>query len=158
MKPSEVPVIILRLGREVRRILFVPRWNSPEMNPIRWKSIFDDPSLYSVSDDWFPSVSPVSLTYLLVVPQGRALIIIYLFIYLFIEKQQNVKQNFICSFDWRSKRLENRLVVPASFLVRTTSWPSNRPDRIFRMKDLCTHVDIVVDRLRRRSLFFCREA
>ena len=70
-----------------------------------------------------PFLLDLSLIYLWYLKGGR----LSLFIYLFIEKQQNVKQNFICSFDWRSKRLENRLVVPASFLVRTTSWPSNRP-------------------------------
>ena len=104
-----------------------------------------------------PFLLYLSLIYLWYLKGGR----LSLFIYLFIEKQQNVKQNFICSFDWRSKRLENRLVVPASFLVRTTSWPSNLPN--FLRQDLSYERSVHSRRhsswqTEKKTTFFCREA
>ena len=114
--------------------------------------------LYSVSDDWFPSVSPGSLTYLLVVPQGRALIIIYLFIYW---ETAECETKFGSSFGWGSKGLESRLVFPASFLVRTTSWPSNLPN--FLRQDLSYEGSVHSRRhsswqTEKKTTFFCREA
>ena len=45
-----------------------------------------------------------------------------------------------------SRRLENRLVVPGSFLTRTTSRAMIRASKfeeeIIRLKSLCTHMDI----------------
>ena len=54
-----------------------------------------------------------------------------------------------------SRRLENRLVVPGSFLARTTSRAiaTKFEEEIIRLKELCTHMDITVEKLRRRPLF-----
>ena len=54
-----------------------------------------------------------------------------------------------------SRRLENGLVVPGSFLARTTSRAiaTKFEEEIIRLKELCTHVDITVEKLRRRPLF-----
>ena len=49
-----------------------------------------------------------------------------------------------------SRRLENGLVVPGSFLARTTS--TKFEEEIIRLKELCTHMDITVEKLRRRPL------
>ena len=55
-----------------------------------------------------------------------------------------------------SMGLENGLVVPGSFLARTTSRAiaTKRREEIIRLKELCTHMDITVEKLRRRPLFF----
>ena len=76
-----------------------------------------------------PFLLDLSLIYLWYLKGGR----LSLFIYLFIEKQQNVKQNLEVHLA-EDRRLESRLVFPASFLIRTTSWPSNRPN--FLRQDL----------------------
>ena len=53
-----------------------------------------------------------------------------------------------------SRRLENGLVVPRSFLARTTSRAiATKFEEIIRLKELCTHMDITVEKLRRRPLF-----
>ena len=54
-----------------------------------------------------------------------------------------------------SRRLENGLVVPGSFLARTTSRAiaTKFEEEIIRLKELCTHMDITVEKLRRRPLF-----
>ena len=54
-----------------------------------------------------------------------------------------------------SRRLENGLVVPGSFLARTTSRAiaTKFEEEIIRLKKLCTHMDITVEKLRRRPLF-----
>ena len=54
-----------------------------------------------------------------------------------------------------SRRLENGLVVPRSFLARTTSRAiaTKFEEEIIRLKELCTHMDITVEKLRRRPLF-----
>ena len=54
-----------------------------------------------------------------------------------------------------SRRLENRLVVPGSFLARMTSRAiaTKFEEEIIRLKELCTHMDITVEKLRRRPLF-----
>ena len=76
-----------------------------------------------------PFLLDLSLIYLWYLKGGR----LSFFIYLFIEKQQNVKQNLEVHLA-EDRRLESRLVFPASFLIRTTSWPSNRPN--FLRQDL----------------------
>ena len=55
-----------------------------------------------------------------------------------------------------SKRLENELVVPGSFLTKTTSraTATNFEEEIIHLKNLCTHMDKIVEKLRRRPLFF----
>ncbi len=54
-----------------------------------------------------------------------------------------------------SRRLENGLVVPGTFLARTTSRAiaTKFEEEIIRLKELCTHMDITVQKLRRRPLF-----
>ena len=54
-----------------------------------------------------------------------------------------------------SRRLENGLVVPASFIARMTSRAiaAKFEEEIIRLKELCTHMDIIVERLRQRPLF-----
>ena len=54
-----------------------------------------------------------------------------------------------------SRRLENGLVVPGSFLARTTSRAiaTKFEEETIRLKELCTHMDITVEKLRRRPLF-----
>ena len=54
-----------------------------------------------------------------------------------------------------SRRLENGLVVPASFLARMTSRAiaTKFEEEIIRLKELCTRMDITVEKLRRRALF-----
>ena len=53
-----------------------------------------------------------------------------------------------------SRRLENGLVVPGSFLTKTTSRAiATKFEEIIRLKELCTHMDITVEKLRRRPLF-----
>ena len=54
-----------------------------------------------------------------------------------------------------SRRLENGFVVPRSFLARTTSRAiaTKFEEEIIRLKELCTHMDITVEKLRRRPLF-----
>ena len=54
-----------------------------------------------------------------------------------------------------SRSLENGLVVPGSFLARTTSRAiaTKFEEEIIRLKELCTHMDITVEKLRRRPLF-----
>ena len=49
-----------------------------------------------------------------------------------------------------SRRLENGLVVPGSFLARTTSRAiaTKFEEKIIRLKELCTHMDITVEKLR----------
>ena len=51
-----------------------------------------------------------------------------------------------------SRRLENRLVAPGAFLARTTSRAiaTKFEEEIIRLKELCTHMDITVEKLRRR--------
>ena len=53
-----------------------------------------------------------------------------------------------------SRRLENGLVVPGSFLARTTSRAiaTKFKEKIIRLKELCTHMDITVEKLRRRPV------
>ena len=43
-----------------------------------------------------------------------------------------------------SSRLENGLVVPASFLARTTSQAIAAKFEINRLKELCIHIDIII--------------
>ena len=54
-----------------------------------------------------------------------------------------------------SRRLENGLVVPGAFLARTTSRAiaTKFEEEITRLKELCSHMDITVEKLRRRPLF-----
>ena len=54
-----------------------------------------------------------------------------------------------------SRRLENGLVVPGSFLTKTTSRAiaTKFEVEIIRLKELCSHMDITVEKLRRRQLF-----
>jgi len=54
-----------------------------------------------------------------------------------------------------SMGLENELVVPGSFLARTTSGAiaTKFEEEIIRLKELCTHMDITVEKLRRRPLY-----
>ena len=54
-----------------------------------------------------------------------------------------------------SRRLENRLVVPGSFLARTTSRAiaTKFEEEMIRLKELCTLMDVTVEKLRRRPLF-----
>ena len=49
----------------------------------------------------------------------------------------------------------NGLVVPGAFLARTTSRAiaTKFEEEITRLKELCTHMDITVEKLRRRPLF-----
>ena len=53
-----------------------------------------------------------------------------------------------------SRRLENGLLVPGSFLARTTSRAiaTKFEEEIIRLKELCTHMDITVEKLKRRPL------
>ena len=50
-----------------------------------------------------------------------------------------------------SRRLENGLVVPGTFKARTTSWAiATKFERdILRLKELCAHMDILVETLRK---------
>lgn len=54
-----------------------------------------------------------------------------------------------------SKRLENGLVVTRSFLARATSTTiaSKSEGEITLLKELCTYMDVIIERLRRRQLF-----
>ena len=54
-----------------------------------------------------------------------------------------------------SRRLENVLVVLGAFLARTTSRAiaTKFEEEITRLKELCSHMDITVEKLRRRPLF-----
>ena len=54
-----------------------------------------------------------------------------------------------------SRRLENGLVVPGSLLARTPSRAiaTKFENEIIRLKELCTHMDITVLKLRQRPLF-----
>lgn len=54
-----------------------------------------------------------------------------------------------------SRRLENGLVVSGAFLARTTSRAiaTKFEEEIIRLKELCAHMDITVEKLRRRPLF-----
>jgi len=54
-----------------------------------------------------------------------------------------------------SRRLENGLVFPGFFLARMTSRAiaTKFEEEIICLKELCTHVDITVEKLRRRPLF-----
>jgi len=54
-----------------------------------------------------------------------------------------------------SRRLENGLVIPGSFLARTTSSAiaTKFEEEIIRLRELCTHMDITFEKLRRRPLF-----
>ena len=54
-----------------------------------------------------------------------------------------------------SRRLENGLVVPVSSMAKTTSRAiaAEFEEEIIRLKELCTHMEIMVERLRRRPLF-----
>lgn len=47
-----------------------------------------------------------------------------------------------------SEKMENRLVVQRSLLAGTTSQTTYAKfrDKIIRMKDLCSHVDIIAER------------
>lgn len=103
-----------------------------------------------------PFLLDLSLIYLWYLKGGR----LSLFIYLFIEKQQNVKQNLEVHLA-EDRRLESRLVFPASFLIRTTSWPSNRPN--FLRQDLSYEGSVHSRRhsswqTEKKTTFFCREA
>ena len=96
-------------------------WNEPDSLVVhfRWSLC----TLLATTDSP-PFLLDLSLIYLWYLKGGRLSLFIYLFIYW---ETAECETKFWSSFDWRSKRLENRLVVPASFLVRTNSWPSNRP-------------------------------
>ena len=50
---------------------------------------------------------------------------------------------------------ENNGLVPGFFLARMTSWAITTAfeEEIIHLKNLCTHIDIVVEKLRQRPLF-----
>ena len=78
----------------------------------------------------------------------------FFFVFAF-EKQQNVR-NRALMFIWKaSSRLGNGFVVPGSILTTTTSQAiiAKFIDKIIRLKELWTHVDIIVQRLRERQPF-----
>ena len=54
-----------------------------------------------------------------------------------------------------SRKLENGLVVPAAFIVRTTkrAFAMKFEKEILRMKDLCGHMNIEVEALRKILVF-----
>ena len=54
-----------------------------------------------------------------------------------------------------ARRLRNGLVVQGSFKTRTTSRAiaTKFEEEIIRLKEFCIHIDIIVEKLRRRPLF-----
>ena len=85
---------------------------------------------------------------------GRGII----FLVFAFEKQQNVR-NRALMFIWKaSRRPENEFVVPGSILTTTTSQAiiAKFIDDFIRLKELCTHAEIIVQILRERPLFLWR--
>ena len=98
--------------------------------------------------------------YLLLTYEGRALIrngaLVRNTALLWFSRKENFAQKSLM-FIWKGSRtLMNGHAVPGPFLVR-----KNRNEIvvakfegvIIRLKELCTHMDIIVERVRRRPLF-----
>ena len=59
-----------------------------------------------------------------------------------------------------SRRQENGLVIPGSFLARTTSRSiaTKFEEEIIRLKNLYTHMDIIVEKTQTKDHCFCNVA
>ena len=62
-----------------------------------------------------------------------------------------------CLFEEDQEDWKNGLAVPGSFLAKTTSQAivvtKLDDDEIIRLKELCAHMDVIVEKLRQRPLF-----
>ena len=120
-------------------------------------------------------------TYLLLVPQGRTLLWVMALIcflrnnrifktklqqYQFIKKGTITETVTVTNIQWMFSQREGTLsiymsialtvYVPASFMARmnTQAIPTIFEEEIIRLKELCTHMDIIVEKLRWSPLFF----
>ena len=83
----------------------------------------------------------------------------YFFLFPFFNSRQFLRQCCRQSFDVylkRTKKTVERTCSPWIFLARTNSQEivvAKFEGEIIRLKELCTHMEIMVERLRRRPLF-----
>ena len=75
--------------------------------------------------------------------------------YFFFKEWLNIQKKMFMFIQNVSEKMENRLVVQRSLLAGTTSQTTDAKfwDKIIRMKDLCSHVDIIAERPWWRPLF-----
>ena len=68
--------------------------------------------------------------------------------YFFFKEQLNKQKKPFMFIQNVSEKMENRLVVQRSLLAGTASQTTDAKfrDKIIRMKDLCSHVDIIAER------------